>query len=357
MSEMPFLSVIMPVYNAALYLKKSVGSILQQNFKDFELILVNDCSKDNSKEICEKYAQKDQRIVVVNLEKNGGAGNARNIGIQHATGKYITFMDSDDIIDKELYENAYFEVVKYDLDMVVWGMTEEYYNAEGRCYCVNKVGLDNHLCMNQTEVEDIVIELENKTLFGYQCNRFYRSSILKQNNIQFERVILYEDYFFNLKIVPYIKKMGVISDCGYHYMKRQNQSITASYVPEYFELSERRIKSMYQLYEQWGRLDSKVIDILGSRYLRYILAAIVKSYDSYADTNHRKRINMLKKIATGDLYQATSKKCCASGVPLKVIQKGINSKCHILCLAVGRCVWIVREKLPSTFNKIRRFKG
>ena len=148
MSEMPFLSVIMPVYNAALYLKKSVGSILQQNFKDFELILVNDCSKDNSKEICEKYAQKDQRIVVVNLEKNGGAGNARNVGIQHATGKYITFMDSDDIIDKELYENAYFEVVKYDLDMVVWGMTEEYYNAEEKCYCVNKVGLDNHLCMN-----------------------------------------------------------------------------------------------------------------------------------------------------------------------------------------------------------------
>lgn len=357
MKEVPFLSVIVPVYNAELYLEQSIESVLEQSYRDFELILINDCSKDNSKLICENYAQRDKRIKVVDLKKNGGAGNARNIGIQHAKGQYITFMDSDDVIDKELYKNANDLVRRYNLDMVVWGMTEEYYNAEGKCYCINKIGMNNRLCLNEKEVEDIVIELEDKTLFGYQCNRFYRSSILIDHKIQFEKVILYEDYFFNLKVVQYIKTLGVIEDCGYHYMKRQNQSITSSYVPEYFELSTRRIATMYRLYEQWEKIDKKIIDILGARYLRYILAAIVKSYDSRAETNKNERVRMLKKIEESDLYQSTSKRCSIRENSLKIIQIGMNSKNWLFCLAVGRIIWVIREKLPGTFNRIRRFKG
>ena len=107
MNAIPFLSIIMPVYNAEKYLEDSITSILDQTMQDFELILINDCSTDNSRRLCEKYVQQDSRVVMIHLEKNGGAGNARNIGIQKAKGKYITFMDSDDVIERNLYEIAH----------------------------------------------------------------------------------------------------------------------------------------------------------------------------------------------------------------------------------------------------------
>lgn len=130
--------------------------------------------------IVKKYVKnmhrKIKELAWINLEKNGRTiVLTRNIRNSCNRGKYITFMDSDDIIDKGCMKMLTFEVVKYDLDMVVWGMTEEYYNAEENV--IVSIRLDWIIThMNQTEVEDVVIELENKTLFGYQCNHFYHGS-------------------------------------------------------------------------------------------------------------------------------------------------------------------------------------
>ena len=92
---MPFVSGIVPVYKAENFLPKCIDSILNQTYKDFELILVNDGSPDKSGKICDKYSEKDNRIIVIH-KKNGGVSSARNIGIENATGKYICFVDSDD---------------------------------------------------------------------------------------------------------------------------------------------------------------------------------------------------------------------------------------------------------------------
>lgn len=355
MSEMPFLSVIMPVYNAENYLDESISSILNQKMQDLELILVNDCSSDRSREICEKYAQKDKRIITIHLEKNGGAGNARNVGIQKARGQYIAFMDSDDFIDKDLYEQARQIAEKEDLDMVVWGLTEEYYDKTGKCYCKNELHLENMLCKGIKDIKETVIRLEEKTLFGYQWNRLYRSEIIKKNHIEFEKVVLYEDYFFNLKVAEHIQTMAVLANCGYHYMKRANESITTRFVPEYFELSTRRIESMYHLYCQWDYYNNTVRDILGQRYLRYILAALAKSYDERAGFDRKKRKEFVREISSSNLYRETSMNCNAGG-GLGILQKLLNKKSEALCLQMGKVVWIAKEKSTKSFNKIRKYR-
>lgn len=199
MKKKPFLSIIMPVYNAERYLNESISCILEQKFQDFELIIVNDKSTDYSGRICDSYAQKDDRISVIHLEKNGGAGNARNIGIQKASADYLTFIDADDVIEEDLYFNAFTKAIQYSADIVVWGLTEEYYSNKGEVVFKNYVSMPEQICQNRQQVRDAVIKLEEKTLFGYQCNRFYRSNIIKENGIHFESVILYEDYFFNLR--------------------------------------------------------------------------------------------------------------------------------------------------------------
>ena len=356
MKETPFLSVIMPMYNAEKYIDETISSILNQSFEDFELIIVNDQSQDNSESICKKYQQVDSRVKLITVEKNGGAGNARNIGMQMAEGQYIAFMDSDDIIDENLYLKAYQMVTSANLDMVVWGITEKYYDKDGNCYCNNHLRLPEEICHNVDEIKNVIIELEKNTMFGYQWNRFYRTVILKNNNIQFEKVVLYEDYFFNLEVIKHVNTMGILDDTGYYYMKRQNDSITTRYVPEYFELSKRRIESMYQMYEQWNKCDNQVCNILGERYLRYILAGLTKSYDKRANHSYSSRKKWLRSVREEKLYCNTSKSCETDQQILSVFQCLMNNEQWILLAGMGYFVWIVKERLPVFFNKIRRFR-
>ena len=356
MEKTPFLSIIMPMYNAENYIEDAIKSIQNQKFEDFELIIVNDKSTDNSKEICEQIKEKDARIKIITVEKNGGAGNARNIGIQLAIGTYITFMDADDIIDFDLYYNAYQKIVQYDVDEVVWGMTEEYYDQNGQCYLLNKLNLPETICVDSKQVRDMVIILEEKTLFGYQCNRFYRADIIKKNNIKFEKVILYEDYFFNLEVIKHVKSMAVIEDVGYHYMKRPNDSITTRYVPEYFDLSKRRIGSLYQLYCFWNQDSTKVRNILGERYLRYILAGLMKSYDKKSKLVLKQRKQWLINVTEEKLYLDIVENCKTNQTALRMFLFMLQKKWWLGALLLGWGVWVIKEKLPIVFNKIRIYK-
>lgn len=109
------ISIIVPVYKVEPYLRKCVDSILAQTFTDFEVILVDDGSPDNSGKICDEYASKDSRVRVIH-KKNGGLSSARNAGIDVARGKYLGFVDSDDYIEKDMYELLYDNIVKEQAD-------------------------------------------------------------------------------------------------------------------------------------------------------------------------------------------------------------------------------------------------
>lgn len=356
MEKKPFLSVIMPIYNAEEYLEDAINSILDQTFTDYELILVDDKSKDESLKICYRYAELDPRVKVIALEQNGGAGNARNIGMKNLHGKYVTFIDADDFIDSFLFEHAYQMTEKSNLDMIVWGITEEYFDKYGECYSKNILNLPEKIYKNREEIKEAVISLEEKTMFGYQWNKFYKAEIMKEYDIQFEKVVLYEDYFMNLEFVKRVNSIGVIADTGYHYMKRDNDSITTRFVPEYFELSKRRIESMFQLYQQWNADDKKIRDILGERYLRYILAALTKSFDKRSESNFRVRKKWLSEIRTDSLYIELVESCAIKQKIMWIFGALLNRKMWTFSIIFGNVVWIGKEKMPVVFNKIRRFR-
>lgn len=110
---MPKISIIVPIYNVEKYLQKCIDSIIAQTEKDFECILVNDCSPDNCEQICKNACKKDSRFVYVKREKNGGLGAARNSGLDAATGKYISFIDSDDTLAPNFYKELLPYAEKY----------------------------------------------------------------------------------------------------------------------------------------------------------------------------------------------------------------------------------------------------
>ena len=121
------ISVIVPVYRAEQYIVRCVDSILTQKFHDIELILVDDGSPDHCPEICDKYAQKDNRVKVIH-QKNGGVAAARNAGLILAQGEYITFVDSDDFIEPDMYQSMIQVADQYDCDVVMCDCIKEFGN-------------------------------------------------------------------------------------------------------------------------------------------------------------------------------------------------------------------------------------
>ncbi|MBO4213123.1 MAG: glycosyltransferase, partial [Clostridia bacterium] len=139
---MPKLSVIMPVYNTAKFLERSINSVLNQTFTDFELILVNDGSKDNSLDVCREFEKKDNRIKVVDKE-NGGAGSARNAGLAVCSGEFVAFPDSDDWIDPDAYAFCIEKMEVEGLDLLVFGSLNTVYDNDGKVLSVAEGSADD----------------------------------------------------------------------------------------------------------------------------------------------------------------------------------------------------------------------
>ena len=356
MKAIPFLSIIVPVYNGEHYIDKAVQNVIAQTFSDWELILVNDCSTDGSAEKCLFWSGKDSRVKYISLTENCGAGNARNIGIDMSKGRYITFLDVDDDIDPGLYKTVTDRITAGDTDMVVWGVTEEYVGDNGEVTDTNIIFLRDKKCCNTEMVRKSVIFLEEKTLFGYPWNHIYRGEIIRDHNIRFEDAVLYEDYFFNLEVIKYVSNMEISSCVGYHYIKGRVGNVTSRFVPEYFPLSRRRIKTMVDTYREWELYSPAVKKISGERYLRYILAALMKNNMPESESTYEDRKAFVKLLYRDSLYKDIVATTKINSKILRLLQLSINKRRTFFVLSVGRMAYITRMKLPGFFSKKTRMK-
>ncbi len=191
------ISVIVPVYNVQKYLPRCIESILNQSYKDIELILVDDGSPDNSGDICDYYAKKDSRVVVIHKE-NGGASSARNAGLDVAKGKFINFVDSDDYIPNDSLENLINLQKENDADLVC--CTYERYLQNNKIVPVKFY--DKFFNIEKVDYEGINILLSD--LFRGPWAKLFKNSIIKVNNILFdEKIKIGEDTIF---VYSYLNK-------------------------------------------------------------------------------------------------------------------------------------------------------
>ncbi|KAG4097432.1 nucleotide-diphospho-sugar transferase [Neocallimastix lanati (nom. inval.)] len=194
------LSIVVPVYNTALYLDRCINSILNQTFKDFELICVDDGSIDNSMEILEKFKMIDNRVKIIHFEKNKGASAARNAGIENSIGEFIGFVDSDDYIDERFYENLLQN--SNDYDIVVGQFV---------------LGTNNSKYYYQKKYK------QHWSIY----DSIWRKEFLNDNNIRYnEKLIKGNDYAFNVLAYKYNPKVLNLPDEGiYYYYKRRTGSL------------------------------------------------------------------------------------------------------------------------------------
>ncbi len=192
----PALSIIVPVYNVATLLPRCLDSILRQEFRDFELICVNDGSTDDSLSILQQYASRDGRVKVVHSQDNCGLSVTRNRGLEVATGEYIGFCDADDSIDADFFAKLISAVQRYGADIAMAGTKLNATSA-----VTQPTGVHEALA-------DKIASLPN----GSVWDKIYRGDLIRKNNLRFPAGLFWEDNDFLIRAVFHAKKLAVIDD-------------------------------------------------------------------------------------------------------------------------------------------------
>lgn len=214
MSEL--ISIIVPVHNAELYLKECIESIINQTYRNLEVILVDDCSSDKSPEICDSYAQMDSRIRVIHREIKGGEGGAkaRNHGIAEAKGTVLYFMDSDDYIEKDMLQKMYQLMQKEKSQCVVTSFL--YVDAEGKELPWRTPQIKDYSCMDGKEAAKIF--LTTLDIEGFSWNKLIRRELIEEKGICFdESMNSFVDMFNMFKTVLYSKTVSFYHAKPYYY--------------------------------------------------------------------------------------------------------------------------------------------
>ena len=257
-------SVIVPVYKVEDVLHYCIDSILNQTYKDFEIILVDDGSPDNSGKICDEYAKKDNRIKVIHKE-NGGVSSARNCGIDVAKGKYICFVDSDDYVDKN-----YLEIL-----IRIKSEHLEFHNIW--CYFQTVTDYDNtgeNLIVDDNKniysVRDIMT-LHEKWLDAGPVCKLYDKEIIKENNLEFDaNLSLGEDLIFNFQYLDCTNgKIFVIPKKLYSYVQVNDCSLSQKYYPDMFEIYKTINYTMYHYITKWNCSEEQVKKYFNACFYKY----------------------------------------------------------------------------------------
>lgn len=276
MKNPPKISVIVPVYKVETVLSKCINSILNQSFDDFELLLIDDGSPDNSGLICDQFATCNSKIRVFH-KKNEGVSASRNLGLREAKGDYIIFIDSDDWVDSDFFLNLSHYMVNYDI--IFFGLN---------CVSVEGKVIDSYIpegiSSDNSSLSDIVYSLFDIGLLGYMCSMAVKREVLIKNDIKFrENISIHEDSIFCYSCLDHIEKVVVLNYLPYMYVIYTTQRETLSRcTPEnYHDIAKERIAIMAQMLKNIHMPEDKANIILDTlkywTYMRCIDWACIQS--------------------------------------------------------------------------------
>lgn len=255
-------SIIVPVYNVEKYLDQCVNSVISQNFSNWELILVDDGSIDNSLRICYDFAEKDERIIVVH-KKNGGASEARNCGLDRACGEFILFLDSDDFWNNPNALNEIDEQIKLNgSDVVIFGCTD--FNMKSKEVVISRSNYNMDIIEKGSKKEILHYLLSEKMIPGGPTIFCFKRILADSNEIRFKVGIQNEDYDFVMGIFLNSTSISAINDPFYMYRQGRDDSVTGS----------SNIKMIYGIsytLEKWLPVAERMADeVIKKDYLNYL---------------------------------------------------------------------------------------
>lgn len=273
-------SIIMPVYNIEKLLKYTIDSILRQTFNNFELLLIDDGSTDGSASMCDEYAEKDSRIIVIHKE-NQGPSATRNLGIEKANGEFIVFVDSDDLIQPKMLEKMYTTICKYNTDLCICGF-ERFRYKWSQPYKLSPYSLV--ILQSKEELASVYTKADTN-MFGVSIwAKMYRAEIIRRENIRFREDIDYEeDCCFNIDYFRHITTTSVVNDSFYRY-RQMDASLSKGYRKDTFKFLVNGYKQRRNFLTELGVPGGGKVD---SIFLMVIKTTLLKIFDSDLTRNEK----------------------------------------------------------------------
>ena len=244
------ISIIVPVYNAEKFIDRCMQSIYSQTFTNYEIILVNDGSKDNSLALCRKYAESDSRITVIDKE-NGGAGSARNKGIEIAKGEYLAFPDVDDWFEPNMYEELYSLAKSGDYDIVFSGVNYFEHNKSALKY-KNSITCGDKSYNTQEDCRKNVMDFfPTSTIFDVPWNKLYKRSVAIEKNVRFADTKRCQDAMFNIDFYNAVNTVVSIDKAYYNYIENTIEGFQRKFPKNYIDIIVKYYSHLKDVLTGW----------------------------------------------------------------------------------------------------------
>ena len=333
----PKVSIIVPIYNSEKYMSKCIESILNQTLSEIEIILVNDGSTDNSGKIIENYAKKDNRIKVIH-QQNSGPSVARNKGMSIAKGKYIGFVDSDDYIESNMYEELYNNANNKSIEVAMCSYNEKYlYND---IEYVIKPKLDSNMIYEKEDIKQGIISTFSKNdNYGFYslCNKLYLKEWLIKENLTIDINRDHgEDWWFNINVFSKLNSFVYIDKVLYNYVHSNNKSLMVKYRENQFDLFlDGRLKMKEIMPKEYMDYNE-----FNKRFVYEFSAYIIRTFKEVQSSKKRKLL--IRNVLNNEEVKESCKNLSGLPIHFKVVSYLIKNNFKSLAFITYKCISIIK---------------
>lgn len=340
----PFFSIVMPAYNCESTIADTIKSIENQKWSDFECIIVNDGSTDQTLEVVQNRIKHDSRFTVIN-KQNGGPGSARNKGIEEAEGHYLFLTDSDDALPEETLKKYAIYLNKDNPDLIV------------SSYQMNVMDGNEIADVRTVEVKDLWISshdqflknlhgLMEKQLMYVIWNKVYKLDIIKKQSIRFPHYSSCEDRLFNIQYYHFVETCQVLSDSLYEYSFDGKNSLTNKYLPNKFETFE-------EFYTELLNLTDKNSSIASALFLKGTMSCIIPFHSKECPHNFMKKRSEIKRILNHPSVKKASKESSTDSLIRKIMAGLFKSKSVTLNYVASLIMYYTSQLSPKLIEKLK----
>lgn len=349
------LSIIVPVFNGAKYLYGCTEYINRQTFKSYEVIFVNDGSSDNSGALLDKIAEQNNKFKVIH-KPNGGTASTRNVGIEVAVGKYVTFLDCDDELEPTIYEKMIDIIERKNADMVTCGF---YFKVETQSENINKkIYLEKNsyptaFYKTRDEIKEHLVEMWDSDIMSNVWNKVYRMSVIKDKKLRYRDGHVYtEDRVFNRLFLENCGSIAFTDECLYYYVRERIGSTTEKYRNDYFKIRLKEFKEFQIHFKNMGVWNDKAKEYVCREFTERIAGCIENIFHSEEMSNYEKYRQIASVIHHKDVRVAVRNARCRT-VKMRIFILPIKCNWTPGVYVMGKIIYTIRKNNPVLFHKLK----
>lgn len=343
-------SVIVPAYNAEEYIEKCVKSVLDQSFREIEVIVVDDGSKDNTRKILESI--KDERLVYC-YQNNSGVSTARNRGIDEASGELILFLDADDYFDENMVETLVEEQEESDADLLTFGYKIDYVDEN---YKVEKPMNSSELYKGMKNVGKSLIYSEENGFFDAVWNKMYKKEIIRSNSVYYnESYENLEDYLFNCEYIVNCKSSKFVKNFSpYNHIATEKESLSCKYKPNLINDLRQFTKKRIEVLESMGLSKEEYERHVNFMHITYMINAIPNIFRVNSGLSEKEKKALFKEIVNDERIKNHLSDIKCEDSYFRIFKKIYSLKNIGLMYCSYKSMFIFRNNFASIYIKMRK---